>query len=281
MNQAIIDSHVHFWDPTYLRYEWLSDLPTIHRPFLPADLLKQASDLSLAGIVFVQADCVPGDGLREVGWVAELAQGEPRLQAVVAFAPLEQGHEVRLVLDKLAKMPLVKGVRRLIQSEDAGFAVQPALVAGVRALADYGFSFDICVKHYQLDDVLYLVEQCPDVSFVLDHLGKPDAKTPLFDLWAEHITMLARFPHVQCKLSGLVTEADHRHWTREALRPYIEHVLAAFGVERVMYGGDWPVSLLATTYREWVETLWWVTADLHPNDRHKLFYQNAHRFYRL
>jgi L-fuconolactonase len=135
--------------------------------------------------------------------------------------------------------------------------------------------------HHQLGDVLRLVEQCPEIHFVLDHLGKPDAKTPLFEPWAGQITELARFPKVYCKLSGLVTEADHQKWTREGVKPYIDHALQAFGPNRVMYGGDWPVSLLATTYREWVETLRWATADRSTNDHHKLFYRNAQRYYKL
>ena len=277
----LIDSHVHFWDPAYLRYDWLGEVPAIHKPFLPDDLREQTADLPLHALIFVQADCVPEAGLREAAWVSELVQIEPRIQAIVAFAPLERGHESCSVLDELAQMPLVKGVRRLIQSEEIGFSVQPAFVAGVQSLAAYGFSFDICVKHHQLGDVLRLVEQCPDVAFVLDHLGKPDARTPLFEPWAEQIMVLAQFANVQCKLSGLVTEADHQHWTREELKPYIDHVIAAFGVDRVMYGGDWPVSLLATTYKEWVDTLRWATADLPPAAQHKLFYQNAKDFYKL
>jgi len=281
MSQALIDSHVHFWDPAYLRYEWLTDLPAIHRPFLPDDLREQAGDLSLAGFVFVQADCVPEDALQEAVWVAQLAETETQIQGIVAFAPLEQGNEARRVLDELAQMPLVKGVRRLIQSEAPGFASQPAFVAGVQALTDYGFSFDICILHHQLGDVLQLVEQCPEGHFVLDHLGKPDARTPSFEPWARQIIELARFPNVYCKLSGLVTEADHQTWTREELKPYIDHAIQAFGLDRVMYGGDWPVSLLATTYQEWVEALRWATADLNATDQHKLFYQNTQHFYKL
>jgi L-fuconolactonase len=281
MSQTLIDSHVHFWDTAYLRYEWLTDLPQIHRPFLPEDLQEQAGGLSLAGMVFVQADCVAEDALREAAWITQLAEAEARIQGIVAFAPLEQGNEARRVLDELAQMLLVKGVRRLIQSEAAGFARQPAFVAGVQALSDYGFSFDICILHHQLDDVLWLVEQCPEIPFVLDHLGKPDAKTPLFEPWARQIMELAHFPNVYCKLSGLVTEADHQRWTREGVKPYIDQAIEAFGPDRVMYGGDWPVSLLATTYREWIEVLRWATADLTSTEQHKLLFQNAQRFYRL
>jgi len=282
MNLPYIDSHIHFWDPDRLRYDWLAGLPRINKLFLPADLEQQAGDLRLEGIVFVQADCIAEQGLREAEWVSELAQDEPRIQGIVAFASLEKGAAAsKDWLRSLAKLPLVKGVRRLIQSEGPGFALQPDFVAAVQTLPEFGFSFDICIKHYQLGDALALVEQCPNVSFVLDHLGKPNAKEHVLDPWREQITALAAFPNVSCKLSGLVTEADHQHWTREGIRPYIDHIVNAFGPDRIMYGGDWPVSLLATTYRNWIETLVWATAGLSDAEQHKLFYQNAQDFYRL
>ena len=281
MRQPIIDSHVHFWDPNHLNYNWLADLPAINKPFLPADLVAQTEDLNVEQVVFVQAGGDPAEWLQEVDWVTQLAQAEPRIAGIVAFAPLELVDEARAALRELRQRPLVKGVRRLIQSEPLGFATQPDFVAGVQALAEYDLSFDICIYHPQLGDVLQLVAQCPQVRFVLDHLGKPDAKTPLFEPWREQITTLAQFPNVWCKLSGLVTEAHHAHWTRQGLRPFIGHIIHSFGPNRILYGGDWPVSLLAATYREWIETLRWATADLTPADQHKLFYENARVFYGL
>jgi L-fuconolactonase len=281
MTQPIIDSHVHFWDPNHLNYDWLADLPAINKPFLPADLVAQAGDLNVEQVVFVQAGGDPAEWLQEVEWVTQLAQAEPRIAGIVALAPLELVDEARVALRELGQRPLVKGVRRLIQSEPLGFCLQPDFVAGVQALAAYDLSFDICILHHQLGDVLQLVAQCPQVRFVLDHLGKPDAKTPLFEPWREQITVLAQFPNVCCKLSGLVTEAHHRAWTRKGIRPFIQHIIHSFGTERIMYGGDWPVSLLAATYREWIETLRWATADLTPAEQHKLFYENARVFYGL
>ncbi len=281
MNFSLIDSHVHFWDPNHLHYEWLSEVPAINKSCLPADLAAQAAQLNLEKIVFVQADCLPEQGLAEAEWVSVLAQTEPRIQGIVAFAPLEQGTAVREYLQALTAYPLVKGVRRLIQSEGPGFSLQPDFVRGVQLLPEFGYSFDICIKHHQLGDILKLVEQCPEVSFVLDHTGKPDIKAGLLDPWREQIEQLAAFANVQCKLSGLATEADPEDWTRKQLKPYIDHVLASFGIDRVMYGGDWPVSLLATTYQAWVETLAWATAHLTAMEKRRLFFENAQTFYRL
>ncbi len=282
MPQAIVDSHIHFWDPGHLRYPWLAGAPAINKAHLPADLSRAAAGVELRGIVFVECDLHPGDRLAEVAWVGELAQAEPRIQAIVAAAALEKGPEtVRPALEALAQYPLVRGIRRLIQSEGPGFSVQPAFVAAVQSLAGYGFSFDICIKHYQAADAIRLVEQCPGVSFILDHFGKPDVKQNLMDPWRDHLRTLAGFPNVVCKISGLATEADFETWSKEQLRPYIDHALEVFGSDRVLYGGDWPVSTQAIGYQEWIDTLLWATAHLSEADRHKLFVDNARRVYRL
>jgi L-fuconolactonase len=277
----IVDSHIHFWDPSHLNYPWLQDIPTLNRAFLPAQLDQAATAVNLQKIVFVQADCVPEDGLAEVAWVAQLAQTEPRIQGIVAFAPLENGAASATYLEKLKTFPLVKGVRRLIQSEAPGFARQPEFVQGVQQLAQFGFSFDMCIVHTQLPEAIELVSRCPEVAFVLDHFGKPAIVNRQLEPWATQIRTLAQFPHVWCKLSGLVTEADHQNWTVEDLRPYLEVVLEAFGPQRLMFGGDWPVSELAASYQQWVETADALLAALPEADKQRVFFENAVAFYRL
>jgi L-fuconolactonase len=277
----IVDSHVHFWRPELLRYSWLDDIPTLNRPFLPVDLPQQGDDWITEKVVFVQADCLPEQGVSEAAWVASLAQDGAPIAGIVAFAPLELGNGARAVLEQLQTFPLIKGVRRLIQSEPLGFCVHPAFVTGVQLLANFGYSFDICVRHYQLPDVLTLVSACPDVKFVLDHIGKPDIKTGQLDPWRDHVRQLAAFPNVECKLSGLVTEADMENWQPEDLAPYIDHVLNCFGIGRVMFGSDFPVMRLAADYNEWIDVLLDVGSDFSSNERAQLFYGNAHRFYRL
>lgn len=281
MALSIIDSHIHFWDPKKLRYSWLKGVPTINHAHYPKDVVSAAAESDLQGIVFVEAGCDDSDGVAEADWVRSLAQEEPRIQGIVAFAPMEHGPAVRPLLEALAKNPLVKGVRRVTQSEALGFGVQPDFVSAVQILPEFDFSFDICIKHHQLPDAIRLVEQCPQVSFVLDHFGKPDVAQGLQDPWREQLARLAEFPNVVCKISGLATEADHQNWTRAQLKPYIQHAVAVFGEDRVLYGGDWPVSTLAIEWQEWVDTIVWALPELSQEAQHKLFVENAKRVYRL
>lgn len=281
MDLPIIDSHIHFWDPDKLSYPWLANVPAINGPHLPADLARQAQGVNLQGIVFVQAGAADEDWLAEAQWVTELSIAEPRIRGIVAHAPLELGDGVRPYLDALAELPLVKGVRRLVQGEDVDFCIQPDFVRGVQLLADYGFSFDHTIRHAQMENTIRLVEMCPDVAIVLDHFGKPPVRAGELEPWRTHLTKLAGFPHVHCKLSGLATEADHNNWTRKQLRPYIDAALETFGPDRVFYGGDWPVSTLAVGYEEWIGVLDWATQDYGDETRRKVFADNAAAFYRL
>lgn len=276
-----IDTHVHFWDLDHLRYPWLATVPRINRTFLPTDLADAATDLDLAGIVFVQAAAQAEQALDEVAWVTDLARQEPRIVGIVADAPLERGDAVHPQLDALQQFPLVKGVRRLIQSEPLGFAVEEGFVRGVQSLAAYGYSFDICIYHPQMADAIQLVAQCGDVQFVLDHIGKPDIRNGVREPWATRLQELAAFPNVICKLSGMVTEADQSQWTADDLRFYAEQVIEAFGPDRIMFGSDWPVATLASTYRRWFETAVGFISTLSAGEQRKILYDNAVRFYRL
>jgi L-fuconolactonase len=176
----------------------------------------------------------------------------------------------------------VRGIRRLIQSEpDPEFCLRRDFIAGVKLLAEYDLSFDICVYHHQLGSALELVRRCPEIRFVLDHVGKPDIRAGLMDPWRGHIRELSELPNVWCKLSGMATEADHEAWSREDLQPYIDHVAESFGFSRLMFGGDWPVSTLATDYPRWVETVLWATASRTEAEQRQLFHETAAEFYLL
>jgi L-fuconolactonase len=180
------------------------------------------------------------------------------------------------------KNRLVKGIRRIIQFEpDPEFCLQPGFVEGVRILPEFDFSFDICIAHHQMANTLKFVRQCPEVSFILDHIAKPDIRHQVFEPWKTHLKEFAAMPNVYCKMSGLVVEADMERWTPGDLRPYIDHVLDCFGFDRVMFGGDWPVVLQASTYLRWVETLQAAVAGCSDEEKRKLFHDNAINFYRL
>jgi L-fuconolactonase len=274
---------VHLWDPRRFRIPWLDGVPQINQTYALKEYAEHTQGVTIEAMVYLEVDVAPSYRLLEAQWVNALANEEPRLRAIVPSAPLEDGDCARSYLEALKALgPRVKGVRRLLQAEpDDAFALRPDFVRGVRALADYDFSFDICIFHRQLPAVIELVRRCPEVRFILDHLGKPDIKASLRDPWQAHIRALAALPNVVCKISGMVTEADHARWTVDDLRPYFETVYDAFGPDRVMFGGDWPVVLLASSYKRWVETVDALTQGLSEDDRRKLWAENAKRVYRL
>jgi L-fuconolactonase len=280
-NFPIVDTHVHLWHPKQLRYPWLKDVTALNRPYLLNDYSAAHENLEIESIVFVQCDTHPDDALKETAWVTSLAAVEPRIRGIVAWAPLEEGRQVAPFVEKLAEDTLVKGIRRLIQGESVDFCIQPNFVNGMKTLARYGLSFDLCIFHPQLANTIRLVEQCPNIQFILDHIGKPDIKNQLFEPWKQEIKTLAEFPNVYCKISGLVTEADHENWASADLKPYIEHVINCFGFDRVIYGSDWPVSTLASEYPRWVQTLQEAVSGCTPEELKKLFHDNAIKFYRL
>lgn len=282
-NVPIVDAHVHLWDPDHLRMAWLDDKARLNRRFGPAEYAEHTQGIAIEAMVYLEVDVDPHYALLEPGWVAERAREDPRIKAIVAHAPVEHGPRARAFLDALvASTPLIRGVRRLLQGEpDPQFCLRPDFVSGVQLLAEYGLSFDICIIHPQLAAATELVRRCPQVSFILDHLGKPNIKGRLLDPWRGQLRELAALPNVICKVSGAVTEADHERWTAEDLRPYIEHALEVFGEDRVAFGGDWPVALLASSYARWVETLDALTAGLSETARRKLWAENAKRFYRI
>lgn len=279
----IVDAHVHLWELPQFPRPWLDTLPALTRPFGLAEYQQQTSGLPITGMVYVETDVAPSYALLEAQWAVSLAQTDARLQGVVAAAPVEDGLQARPYLEALAALgPLVKGVRRNLQGErEPDFCLRKDFVTGVQMLGAFGFSFDICIRHDQMPMVTALVRECPDILFVLDHLGKPAIRDGRLDPWHDQVAELAALPNVVCKLSGLVTEADWNQWRSDDLAPYAAHALAMFGPSRVLFGSDWPVVILASTYQRWVETLNTLTGQLSANERHLLWSENARRWYRL
>jgi L-fuconolactonase len=268
------------WNPGTLRYAWLEDLPVLNRSFLIHDYARVSAGTGVTKMVFIECGRDSEQALDEVDWISRLAETEPRLRGIVAHACLEKGAEARADLAMLASRPLVKGVRRLLQGErEAGYCLRPDFVAGVCLLAEYGYTFDLCIRHEQLPDATELARRVPEVRFVLDHFGKPPVKAGAIEPWADRLKVLSRLPNVCCKISGLTTEADWRGWTVGQLRPYFEIALEAFGNDRVMFGSDWPVSTLATGYARWIEAVMEIASSIPGTDPERLFSANAEAFY--
>jgi L-fuconolactonase len=276
---GIIDAHVHLLDRGRLTYGWTAGLPELQGDFTLDDLMRQARPYNITGAVFVEVDA--DKPLAEAEWVEGLAGADKRLQGAVVSLDLERGAAVEPDLARLAALKTVRGVRRLLQDEaDPDFALRPEFLTALKLLPKYGLSFDVCVRERQLPMVLEMARRCEGVSFVLDHIGKPDIKRQIAAPWKDVITELARLPHVAVKLSGLTTEAV-LDWTPAQLRPFIDWVCERFGVERLLYGGDWPVCRLAGDYLQWLLTLEQATADFTEGERRNLFADNARRVYRL
>jgi L-fuconolactonase len=278
-NFPIVDSHLHLWDPRRLSYPWLSG--ALDRPFLPTDFQAATGPVVIESLVFLECAAAPHLALDEAQWVLSQVAAEPRITAMVCNAPLEKGDAAHTDLERLAATEKVRGVRRIYQDEpDPAFCLRPDFVAGVRALTDYGLSFDMCLKHPQLQASIGLADACPNVPMVLDHIAKPGLKAGLMQPWADQIRELAKRENVVCKLSGVATEAA-TDWTPETLRPYMETALEAFGPARIMFGGDWPVSTLAISYPGWVAVVDDLIKDLSQAEQRQIYRDTARAFYRL
>jgi L-fuconolactonase len=279
----IIDAHVHIYDPGAVDYPWMPSVPLLNKPHLPADYDRLTTGVDVEAMVFVEVDAARGSHLKEAEWISRLAKTEKRIKAVVASAPMDLGVGVEKDLERLASLPLVRGVRQLIQSHAAepGWCLRDGFVAAVKLLPKYHLSFDLCLYHPQLSDVIALVRRCPEVRFVLDHIAKPGIKSGLTEPWRRELLELSRFENVWCKISGVATEADHDSWTEAQLTPYIQHAIACFDFGRVMFGGDWPVSELATSYSRWVQLVDDVVARVSADEQQALYRGNATRFYGL
>lgn len=276
----IIDTHQHLWDIELLPYSWCQEFPTLNRSFRIGDYLEATRHVELEKSIHVEADVDEPYMLDETQLILSLAEedGNP-LAGVVACARPEWPNFDEY-LRRIAH-PKLKGIRRVLHTQPDHLAQNPAFIENIRLLAKHNLCFDICVQARQLPIAINLVKACPDVSFVLDHCGVPPVKELLLDPWRGHLQEISNFPNVVCKVSGIVAYADPAQWVAEDLRPFVDHTIACFGWDRVMFGSDWPVCTLAAGFKEWVDALMHLTQDAGEINQHKLFQENAERIYRL
>ncbi|MBV9753150.1 MAG: amidohydrolase family protein [Hyphomicrobiales bacterium] len=281
-NFAIVDSHVHLYDIERFRYGWLENVPSLKRTSLLGDFDRARGPVEVDKIVFAEVAIDPGLHLEEADFIQDLSDNDDRLAGMVAHAPLEKGSAVEDDLAALTKHRALRGIRRLIETErDPSFCIEPRFLEAVRLLPKHGLSFDICVKHWALVYGLELARRCPEVTFILDHIGKPDIRHGLHEPWRSQIREMAALDNVVCKVSGVITEADHARWNKHEIKPYIAHVIDAFGFDRVMYGSDWTVSNLTHPYPVFVELLDEMLEGTSEAEKRKLYRDTAIRVYRL
>ena len=273
-----IDSHHHFWHYSAAEYPWIGEgMSVLQRDYLPADLKPELPTAGIDGVVTVQAR----QSIAETAWLCELAEQTEFIKGVVGWVPLAES-TLSQTLDALAS-PWLKGVRHVVQEEQADeFLLRPEFNAGIRQLSDRGLVYDLLILGRQLSPTLRFVDQHPDQPFVLDHIAKPTITPGHFDPhWAEDFRKLAQRENVTCKFSGVTTEVRADLWTIDSIRPYWDTALAAFGPSRLMFGSDWPVCLLKTSYHRWCSTLRTLTAELSESEQAAVWGNTASRIYQL
>jgi L-fuconolactonase len=273
-----IDAHQHFWFYDPQRESWITEeMAVIRRDFLPHDLQPLLLEAGIGGCVAVQAD----QSAEETLFLVRLAAENPLIRGVVGWVDL-QAADIGRQLEQYRQFPVIKGFRHILQAEkDRALMLQPRFQRGIAALEAAGYTYDILIYPDQLPFATELVMMYPGQKFVLDHLGKPAIKSGGIEGWMKNIQVLTSQSNVYCKLSGMVTEADWNNWKRDDFRQVLDSVVAAFGTKRLMWGSDWPVCLLAASYRETLQLVEEYFSSFSKSEQDAIFGGNAIQFYNL
>ena len=290
----LIDTHQHLWDLTRFQPPWINGAPEIlNRSYITKDYNAATRGLNLVKAVYMEVDVHPDDQVTEAEHLIALSKSSryPTVAAVISGRPGEDSFDP--YIRKYNGNPYIKGVRQVLHPDTTpqGLCLGKTFVKSMQLLGEQGMSFDLCMRPTELADGAKLVDQAPDTRFIVDHCGNGDPKaflknpaeepTHTADQWKRDIDALAKRDNVICKISGIVVRAPRETWTPEMLAPLINHCLDAFGPDRVVFGGDWPVCRIVTSYRRWVDALKMVIADRPRQQQKKLLHDNADRFYKL
>jgi L-fuconolactonase len=286
----IIDTHLHIWDQSQLRYSAFEGHPLFGHPYHIEDYQRDCGHLDIEAMVFLEcyADFWEAGGqyIDEIRFVEAEARRDPRIKGIVPMAPMEWGSKVEPLLRQMQDQhPTVKGIRRIVEfdADPRGLTLSDSFVEGVNLLAKFGWHFEINVNFSQMDIVREFVLRVPEVPLILDHCGKPGIKTGAIDQFRDDMAFLAKRRNLWIKLSDLPAAADVNHWTEADLRPFIAATLDEFGPSRTLYAGDYPILLQAATMTQWVDVLDRAFADLglSESETRAIYRDNANAFYRL
>ena len=274
----IIDAHQHFWEPARFHYPWMTpEVAVLARDYLPGDLAGILADLGIDRTVVVQAT----HSEEETRWLLELAEKQAFIAGVVGWVDFTSPR-LRVSLEEFAGRRKFVGLRHQVHDEtDPEWLLRPDVLNGLALLSRFGLPYDLLVRAPHLRRVQLLAQRLPDLRMVIDHIAKPPIARREFDEWAQAMRPLAAHANLYCKLSGMVTEAEWSNWKPRDLEPYARYVLDLFGPERVMFGSDWPVCLLAGSYRSVWETAHALLDGFDASAQQKVFGGTATAFYRL
>lgn len=273
----MIDTHVHFWNYEPVRDNWITeDMNVIRNDFSPKNLSRIFHDLQISGCIAVQAS----QSEAENDFLLSLAEQNELIKGIVGWIDLKSD-ELATRLNHYKNFKKIKGWRHVLQAENADFILDKGFISGLNQLKDFGYTYDLLCYHNQLEHIIKMVDQVPDQAFILDHCGKPDVKSQDLKAWAANIKTLAANPNVLCKVSGLLAEADWKNWKETELFNCFDVVFENFGVERVVYGSDWPVVLVSRPYQDWFNLVSKYTERFTADERKRIFETNAVNFYKL
>jgi len=276
-NIGCIDAHQHFWQYNPTKHSWIDDeMATIRKDFLPDDLAPIIKANGVIGTVAVQADQTE----EETDFLLGLADRNDFIKGVVGWVDL-RATDIAERLGYYAQFKYIKGFRHILQGEDPAFMLQPSFLRGIAALKAYNFTYDILIFPKHLEAALELVKRFPDQPFVIDHIAKPYIKAGLIEEWAKGISALSEYENVLCKVSGMVTEADFKKWQPSNFTPYLDVVVESFGINRLMFGSDWPVCEVAASYGQMIGIVEDYFATFTLEEKNQFFNQNASGFYNL
>jgi L-fuconolactonase len=273
-----VDAHQHFWQYDAQRDAWITDeMAVLQRDFMPADLLPQLAANNIGACIAVQAD----QSERETQFLLGLAAQNPAISGVVGWVDLCAANVAKR-LEYFSQFEKLCGFRHVAQSEpDDNFLLREDFLRGIAALSEFDFAYDVLIYPRQLPAAIGLVERFPRQRFIVDHIAKPEIKSGRISPWDAHMRALAAHPNVYCKVSGMITEADWENWRAEDFRPYLDVVFDAFGPDRLIFGSDWPVCLLAGTYSRVKHLLDDYVRHFSAEANCKIFGSNAIEFYGL
>jgi L-fuconolactonase len=273
-----IDSHHHFWSYDPVDYGWIDDtMRVIRRDFLPEHLKAEIAAAGVEGVVSVQAR----QNLTETQWLLDFARQHDFIKGVVGWVELVSP-TVSAELERFAANPKLKSVRHVVQGEpDDRFILRDDFNRGIRELRKFNLVYDILIFERQLPPTIQFVDAHPEQVFVLDHIAKPRIKDDVIEPWSKQLRELAQRPNVYCKASGLVTEADYTKWTEAQVRRYFDVALEAFGPQRLMFGSDWPVCLVACGYARWHQLVSSWISKLSPTEQGRVLGGTAVEAYKL
>jgi L-fuconolactonase len=273
-----IDSHQHFWEFDPVRDNWINDeMKIIQRDFLPGDFEPILKQHGFEGSVVVQSDQSPGENAFQL----HNASTNQFVKGVVGWVDLSSP-SVEKRLEYFSEFPKMKGFRHILQGEpQRDFMLRPAFMNGISLLRKYNFTYDILVFADQLQYITQFVSSFPGQQFVIDHIAKPDIRNGKIDEWKKGIEMVAEYKNLHCKISGMVTEADWKNWKKEDFTRYMDAVIDSFGIDRVMFGSDWPVCLVAASYGEMLGIVEDYFSSFSEGEQQQFFGLNAIRFYNL